>query len=110
MNYVHLIQSNNIIEVDQIIFALSHAGVEAVTKGKKALETGSVELTGIEGASIWVPEDKVSVSKQVLTNMGLAAQSYSSKEEAGIPKAYIVLGIILTMVIIAMIIVALRDQ
>ena len=108
MNYVHLIQSNNIIEVDQIIFALSQAGVEAVTKGKKALETGSVELTGIEGASIWVPEHQVIVSKEVLTNMGLAVQSYSTMKDEGIPKAYIVLGIILTLVIIAMIIVALR--
>jgi hypothetical protein len=108
MNYVHLIQSNNIIEVDQIIFALSQAGVEVMTKGKKALETGSVELTGIEGASIWVPEDKVDVSKNVLTTMGLAIQSYGSEADEGIPKAYIILGIILTIVIIAMIIVAIR--
>ena len=69
--FVKLISSNNIIEVDQIVFALKIANIEAIVKGRSALEIGNVELTGIQGATILVPQEKIMEAKLVLSNMGL---------------------------------------
>ena len=49
--YAKLINSNNIIEVDQILFALKNENIDGIVKGRSALEIGNVELTGIQGAT-----------------------------------------------------------
>jgi len=101
-----LISSNNIIEVDQIIFALNNEGIEGIVKGRRALEIGNVELTGIVGATIWVPEKQIVEARLVLSSLGLD-QEEREDHDYNLTKVLIGLGILLFAIIIMMIIVAL---
>ena len=106
--FVKLISSNNIIEVDQILFALKNEGIEGIVKGRKALEVGNVELTGIEGATILVPGSHITEAKLVLTSMGIDSLEKENHDYT-FTKVWIGFGILLFMVIIAMIIIALME-
>jgi hypothetical protein len=102
-----LLQSNNIIEVDQIIHALEKEGIDAVVKGRRALEIGNVELTGINGASIHVNNDQLSQAKKVLVEMGLDYEGPRSRDSI-ISYAYIILFVIFIVMIISMIVIAIK--
>ncbi len=78
VEYRELINSNNIIEIDQILLALNQQGVDAKTQGVKGLEIGNVELLGIRGESVFVPEEQWELALDVLEKMGL---SLEDKEE-----------------------------
>ena len=102
-----LLQSNNIIEVDQIVHALALEHIEAEVKGRKALEVGNVELTGITGASIFVNSDQINEAKQVLVSMGLDYDGPRMRD-SGITYAYIALFVLLGLMILTMIIIAVK--
>ena len=102
-----LLQSNNPIEVDQVIHALENAGIHARVDGKKALEIGNVELTGINGVSILVAENQIRNAKKVLVDMGLDYDGPRSRDSM-ISYAYIALFILFGIMIVAMIVIALK--
>lgn len=102
-----LLQSNNIIEIDQIIHALENAGIEAAVKGRRALEIGNVELTGINGASIHVNNDQLTQAKKVLVEMGLDYDGPRSRDSI-ISYSYIILFVIFIVMIISMIVIAVK--
>jgi hypothetical protein len=106
-NQTVLLQSNNIIEVDQIIYALEKAGIESVVQGRRALEIGNVELTGINGASIHVNNDQLDKAKKVLVEMGLDYEGPRSRDSI-ISYAYIILFVIFIIMIISMIVIAVK--
>lgn len=105
-NYTRLIGSNNIIEIEQIQSALRNEGIEHRVDGKKALEVGNVELTGIEGATIMVSNNQLPDAKRILQNLGYTMDKNESIER-NIKITYIIIAILFTMIIIYMIISAI---
>ncbi|HMQ06677.1 MAG TPA: hypothetical protein PKC30_05210 [Saprospiraceae bacterium] len=77
-DFKELITSNNYVEIEQILFVLSHHGIDAIPIGLKGLEIGSVEMMGIRGASIFIHSDDFDEAQKVLISMGL---SFDEKEE-----------------------------
>ena len=106
-NKTVLLQSNNPVEVDQIVHALENVGIKAKVDGRKALEIGNVELMGITGASISVDTDKLAEAKKILVDMGLDYDG-PRKRDSIISYAYIALFIIFGLMIVAMIVIALK--
>ncbi len=95
--FVHLISSTNPIEIDQIKFALQNEGIEFKVIGESALAIGSVELTGIQGANVQVPEEKLVHANKVLSNIGLG----QNKTEDNFQKYFIAIASALAFVAIA---------
>ena len=102
-----LLQSNNPVEVDQIVHALENVGIKAKVDGRKALEIGNVELTGITGASILVDSDKLAEAKKILVDLGLDYDGPRTRDSM-ISYAYVGLFIIFAIMIVTMIVIALK--
>lgn len=97
-DYVHLIGSNNIVEFGQIQMALRNAGVDFKSQNETALTAGSVELTGIQGASILVEKSDFNTSRKVLREIGIE----SSDSSKGLNTFWIVGFLLLAIIILGL--------
>jgi hypothetical protein len=66
-----IFSTNNPILINQIEHAFKNAKIRHVVKGKKALEIGNIEITGIRGAQIFVDELQYKSAKEVLHSLGI---------------------------------------
>lgn len=55
--YKEVYSTNDIIDLELVSQSLKNKGYDIFVKGAKALEVGNIELTGITGASIMVPNE-----------------------------------------------------
>lgn len=82
IKYVQLISSTNPIEIDQIRFSLSQEGIKTQVIGEEALMAANIELTGIAGADIKVPEEQLIEARKILVSLGY---NFEHTEESGDP-------------------------
>ncbi len=99
-SFVRLIGTNNIVELDQIKFALNRAKIEVQTQNETALLLGNVEVTGISGASILVPENRLEDAQNVLIEMGLDSTDKSESDNRWI--IYSAAAILISMLLVAL--------
>ncbi len=104
--YTRLIGSNNIIEIEQIQSALRNEGIVHRVDGKKALEVGNVELTGIEGATIMVTIDQLPEARKILEDLGYNLAP-NEMIERNIKITYIIIAILFFLIILYMIVSAI---
>lgn len=104
--YTHVYSSNNIISFDQVVFVLENAGIKIYESGRKALEIGNVELTGITGASISVPDENYEEARKLLVELGLASYQTESENDI-VSRLYWILAIVLIAAVVYMIVIAL---
>ena len=106
VKYAHLISCNNPVEIDKIKISLSQEQIETRTVGENALLAGNLELTGISGASIEVPEEKLIQAKNILTKIGYDF-SENKEDDKYYSYALIAMGIAALIVILYMVYLSL---
>lgn len=97
-----IFSTNNHIQLNQIEQALQNAGIVVVIKGRKALEIGNIELTGIRGAQVMVEEQKFNHAKEVLKALDIDTDEDKISESGAFNMVYL-LAIFFVLVILYMI-------
>ncbi len=102
-----MLSSNNPIEVEQLRTALEHNGVNVRVDGETALSAGSIELTGIGGASIFVETKHLTQAKKTLIDLGFDKPD-SQKGKYSFSPFLILLGLFFLVLIILAVMSAIK--
>ena len=73
--YKTIFSTTNIVELDLVESTLKNKGIDVFVKGGKALEVGSIEMTGGQGAWIMVPNADVEKAQSILVEAKLDGES-----------------------------------